>query len=270
MRKWSWIGACAALLLVAASEARAQGKTFALVVDDRLEDVGLLSYLLPRFTLKHGVRPTVVAGAAGTLDPAGADVVIAPEAVAETLGGTLAPAFYVEGEGAETWSVSLLSDGDNAEHARTFVSWLTSEIGQRTVATFEADGAPRFIPGAIAVVVKEELIVTGDATIGEKLSLFHCGRCHVISDKNRMGGIGSAPSFPALRAIPGWSDKFMAFWSANPHPSFTQVEGLTEPFDPNFPPHIAPVELTMEDLDAIFAYAVTITPKDLGAEVEAR
>ena len=110
----------------------------------------------------------------------------------------------------------------------------------------------------------------GDANEGEKLSHFHCGRCHVISDRNRFGGIGSTPSFPALRAIPSWRDKFAAFWTLNPHPSFTQVVDITPPFDPDRPPHIAPVVITQEDLEAIVAYAASIEPKDLGAAVESR
>ena len=88
--------------------------------------------------------------------------------------------------------------------------------------------------------------------------------------ENRFGGIGSTPSFPALRAIPGWRDKFEAFWTLNPHPSFTQVVDITPPFDPDRPPHIAPVVITQEDLEAIVAYAASIEPKDLGAAVESR
>jgi hypothetical protein len=97
-----------------------------------------------------------------------------------------------------------------------------------------------------------------------------CGRCHVVSERNRFGGIGSTPSFPALRSMPDWEDRFRTFWALNPHPSFTQVEGLTEPFDPASPPHIAPVHLTMAESDAILAYVAGIAPKDLGAEIEAR
>ena len=85
-----------------------------------------------------------------------------------------------------------------------------------------------------------------------------------------MGGIGSTPSFAALRSLAGWEDKFLAFWSENPHPSFTQVEGLTEPFDPDHPPHIAPVEITLDELEAIYAFAATIEPKDLGAPINER
>lgn len=100
---------------------------------------------------------------------------------------------------------------------------------------------------------------------GETLALLHCGRCHVVSDRNKYGGIGSTPSFGALRTIPNWREKFAAFWVYNPHPSFTQVEGVTEPFPAERPPHIAPVELTLEETEAIALFAASIEPKDLGA-----
>ena len=34
---------------------------------------------------------------------------------------------------------------------------------------------------------------------GEKLSYIDCGRCHVIGERNRMGGIGSTPGFAVNR-----------------------------------------------------------------------
>ena len=247
-----------------------QGKTFTLVAEAGLADTGLLKFVVPRFALKHGIRPELIAG-----DPAEmagtADIIIAERDVAEALGTALdlraRAVFYTETEPAAAYAMLAIPGGENAENAARFAEWLRGEIGQRTVASFAAEGQPAFLPGALKVVVETAAEPTGDANVGERLALFHCGRCHVVSEKNRMGGIGSTPSFAALRAIPGWQDKFLAFWSANPHPSFTQVAGLTEPFDPNHPPHIAPVEITQEDVEAIFAYAATIPPKDLGAPI---
>ncbi|MFQ5567351.1 MAG: c-type cytochrome, partial [Paracoccaceae bacterium] len=34
---------------------------------------------------------------------------------------------------------------------------------------------------------------------GEKLTMINCGRCHKVSEKDRMGGIGSTPSFAVMR-----------------------------------------------------------------------
>jgi mono/diheme cytochrome c family protein len=112
-----------------------------------------------------------------------------------------------------------------------------------------------------------EEAIEGDVALGSLLSLQHCGRCHVVDKRNRMGGIGSTPSFPALRGRDGWADLFRKYWTENPHPSFTQVAGVTEPFDPDRPAFIAPVTVTLEEIDAIVAFVATITPKDLGGAV---
>ena len=262
------------VLLCLPGHAPAQGKTFTLATEEELAATGLLKFVVPRFALKHGIRPEILTGDPATL-AASADLVIAERGTALALveAGTATggrSVFHTEGDNGTAYAMALVPESPNAAHATRFADWLTGEIGQRTVASFEADGQPRFIPGALAVAAPKAAEPTGDASEGERLAHYHCGRCHVVSDRNRMGGIGSTPSFAALRAIPGWEDKFLAFWSANPHPSFTQVYGVTEPFDPNHPPHIAPVEITLEDIEAIYAYAATIPPKNLGAQVQSR
>ncbi len=238
----------------------AQGKTFVLAADETLEASGVLNFLVPRFALKYQIRPTIVAGP----DDAAAMVVTAPDAAGA---GALVVFHRAGSDPEEVWAAAVRKDAEGADHAAKFRDWLLSDVGRAMLETFQEDGTQVFLPGSPATVVVEAPVIEGDVNEGERLALFHCGRCHVVNEKNRMGGIGSSPSFAALRAIPGWEDKFLAFWSANPHPSFTQVEGLTEPFDPARPPHIAPVEITMPDIDAITAYAASIEPKDLGAPV---
>jgi hypothetical protein len=105
---------------------------------------------------------------------------------------------------------------------------------------------------------------------GEKLTILNCGRCHVVSPKNRMGGIGSTPSFAVLRTIADWEDRMRAFWTLRPHPSFTQIEGVTDPFPEDRPAHIHPVTLTLKEVERIVAYARTIPPADLGADLGLR
>ena len=56
----------------------------------------------------------------------------------------------------------------------------------------------------------------------------------------------------------------------NPHPAFTQIEGITEPFDPARPPPIAPLILTPEEVKAISSFVSRMPAKDLGGGVEAR
>ncbi len=268
----------AAILMLAATllagAAAAETRALSLVVDERLEASGFMRHLAPRFALKHGVRPEITPapaeGIAAFARGAGADLLIGPTAALGAEPG-LRPAFRSEdAAGEERFSLLLLDGGANPGPAGTFADWLASEIGQNTIAAFAADGQPRYLPGEEAAAAAAPTALEGDAVAGEKLALLHCGRCHVVGPKNRFGGIGSTPSFAALRTIPGWEDRFLAFWSENPHPAFTQVEGVTEPFDPARPPHIAPVLVTEEDVEAIAAYAATLKPKDLGGEIQPR
>lgn len=103
---------------------------------------------------------------------------------------------------------------------------------------------------------------------GEKLTFLNCGRCHVIGSRNRMGGIGSTPSFMVIRTWEDWEDRMKAFWTLNPHPAFTQIEGVTDPFPPARPSPIHPIELTLDEVERILRYARSVQPADLGGAVE--
>lgn len=262
----------------AAGPVLAEGKSLILVADKRLDASGLLKYILPRFGLKKGIRVHVKTAGSGELveTAPGSDALLGPVGAAESLqqsgrGKGLRAAFYVDGAAEdETYAALLLEGGENPEHAAVFVDWLTSEIGQRTVAAYAPADHPGYVPGAIEVESAAAPLPEGDVDEGEKLAYLHCGRCHVISDKNRFGGIGSTPSFPALRAIPDWQQKFTSFWVENPHLSFTRIIDISPPFDPDRPPHIVPVVLTQEEMEAIIAFAAKIEPKDLGAAINAR
>jgi len=98
---------------------------------------------------------------------------------------------------------------------------------------------------------------------GERLSLLHCGRCHVIGEVNKYGGIGMTPSFPALRAYPDWKDRFEAFHTQPPHKAITQIEGVTEPFHEALPPSAHPVFLTEAEVAAILKFVDALEPKDI-------
>ena len=65
-----------------------------------------------------------------------------------------------------------------------------------------------------------------------------------------------------------WDNRFRAFFALNPHPAFTQVEDVTEPFPIDRPPPIIPVEITLADLEAIMAYVSRLEPADLGAPIK--
>ena len=235
---------CFALLIALAPTVRAQD-ALGLATPDEITESGLLKFVLPRFSLKTGVRVVP--------DPGGAMVL--------STGGDGRPVMQ-RGD-----TVYRLVIGDDPRQAR-FLDWLTSEIGVRTIESFEpADGDPFTAPAPIEVEVAE-LSFDGDPIQGEALSLTLCGRCHVIGPQNAMNSIGSTPSFAVLRAMSTWGDKFQQFYVLRPHGAFTQVEGVTPPFDPSRPSPIAPVEMTLDDLDAILAFVAQVKPADLGAPLQ--
>lgn len=253
LRKWTL---AAAVILLIAAPLGAEDRSFRLLADGILDRSGLMQHLLPRFSLKTSVAVISVAGPP-------ADVVIGK---ADNLRAEAEPAFRALN--GDAYAV-LLADPE-VPGAQDFVDWLLSDIGQRTLAAYQPEGEVLYRPAAAEDPAAQIDMPEGDVEMGETLALLHCGRCHVVNDQNRMGGIGSTPSFAALRSMAGWQDKFLTFWTLNPHPSFTQVEGLTEPFDPDRPPHIAPVEITQNEMEAILAFTATIPPKDLGAAIDMR
>ena len=245
-----------AVSLAAAPAAGAGDKRFTLSTVPGPAEDGALRHILPRFSLKTGVKVEVIVSEAP----------VAGDGLALTTGrpeGTTPVMVSRDGE------VLSAATGEDPDAAR-FLDWLTSEVGRRTIASFKPGGEPLYLPPEEEIVVEEAPEPDGDAALGEQVSLRSCGRCHVINEKNKYGGIGSTPSFGALRSLSKWYDSFSAFWTINPHPAFTQVAGVTPPFDPARPSPIAPVELTLEEVEAIVAFVSAMPPKDLGAPVAAR
>ena len=217
-----------------------------LAVPQALAEAGIVQYIAPRFSLKTSVRIMQV--------PEG-------EAAQMRFGVQGTPVF--EGQG-QRWS--LAHDGDAG--AVRFLDWLQSDIGKNTIESFTAADGTTF---SAHLTEQEQVAVAvyeGDTLKGEALSLQHCGRCHVVNEKNRMNGIGSTPSFRLLRALPNWDTRFATFHLLSPHPSFTQIAEVSAPFDPARPPPIAPMEMTLADLEAILAYVSVIEPADLGAPLQ--
>jgi hypothetical protein len=221
-----------------------------LAAPQTLIDTGLLTYMLPRFTLKHRIRVAVVP-----------ETEIAPLALIANTGGK--PLF----EGAGTvWHLAL-SGVQNDDHT-TLVNWLTSDIGLNTVEAFAGQEGLRFTRAAEVVQVAEALDLTGDAANGLMVSNLHCKRCHVVGEADRMSGIGSTPSFFVLRAFPDWDERFYAFYALNPHPSFTRILDLDTTLDPQRKAAIVPLDLSLEELDDIVTYVAGLTPADLGAPIQ--
>lgn len=231
-------------LLLTASPSVAEGP-LGLAAPGSVTDSGVLKHILPRFSLKTGVR--VIA------DPDGA-MQLAPEPPGDPVFGRAGRIYH-------------LRIGQDPGQQR-FRDWLLSDIGKRTIESFQpADGDP-FSARFDTVAVETTARFDGDAKRGAELSLSLCGRCHVIGPQNRMGGLGSTPSFPVLRSLADWNDRFEQFYVLNPHPAFTQVPGVTPPFDPERPSPIVPVSITLQELDAIVAFVSASAAADLGAPLQ--
>ncbi len=221
-----------------------QEKAFVLQAPPSLSETGLLQHILPRFSLKTGIRITV-----------------GPDVGDAAIGADGTPVFR---DAQRTWHFSMT---DNP-HASAFEDWLLSDVGKRTIESFAPDGTPPFQADFSVVETATAAPVDGNTAAGEQASLLKCGRCHVVNGSNRMNAIGSTPSFALMRNFADWQGRFQTFFLLKPHPAFTQVADVTDPFPANLPSPIAPIEVTLDEIDAIVAYVATIAPADLGAPVE--
>lgn len=240
--------ALALILPFAAGKGRA-ADDLRLAAPQALVKSGLLQYVLPRFSLKTGVRVEVVE------EQAQADLMLTNQDAGTAV---------FQGPNA-TWSLMVLTESDDAAR---LADWLTSKIGKRTITSFEVDGS---VPFTLPKAQKTKVVAVsfeGDAVLGKTLSAEFCGRCHVVDPADRMNDIGSTPSFSVLRAMRDWDRRFQTFYALNPHPAFTQIEDVTPPFPIDRPSPIIPVEMTLDDLEAILAYVSALAPADLGAPLQ--
>ena len=227
--------------------ASADDRQFRLSVPDTLADSGLMKYMLPRFTLKTQVRVELVS----------------PGQPAEAAFGDVGtPVFTGIGR---TWSIEVISPDHKG--ASRFASWITDATGQSAITGFKVDGSQPFaLPTEVEEVV-EDISYDGDRLLGQQVSRVHCGRCHVTARGDESLGIGSTPSFFALRGFEDWDVRFAGFYLLKPHGAFTQIEDVTDPFPEDRPSPIAPVELTLDDIEAILAYVAGIEPAVLDAPI---
>ena len=204
-----------ALVIVSPSAGRgAEG--FRLRAPAELADSGFLKYVLPRFSLKTGVRIKRVSE-----------------------GEEAQAAFVAQGRGQQVFT--------DHPGVKRFAKWLTSDIGRRTISGFAPEGAPLFAPADMAQAVAETTDFTGDAARGLRLAHRNCGRCHTVSKTTRMTNIGSTPSFFILRGLPDWEGRFRSFFAINPHPAFTRIKGVRDDFSIDRPPPIVPLEITLDE-----------------------
>lgn len=224
----------------------ADEKAFDLFAPPELTETCFLKHILPRFSLKTGIRITLTDAAS----PA-------------AFGTDGVPVFR---RGDVIWHLA----GTEIVPVERFRDWLLSEVGKRTIEGFAPEVGMAFSADITVREARVEVALDGDAVLGEELSLLQCGRCHVVNDANRMNAIGSSPSFALMRTFPDWQERFETFFMLKPHPSFTQVLDVTEPFPDHLPSPIAPIEVTLEEIEAITAYVGSIAPADLGAPIRSQ
>ncbi|MEP1768779.1 MAG: hypothetical protein ABJJ53_19335 [Sulfitobacter sp.] len=239
-----------AALIMLASPAGAQDKSFVLQAPDSLIQTGFLKHLLPRFSLKTGIRITV--SEQGAHFEQGAQAFLGSE-------GT--PVFA---QADTLWHLRTDARADTA----AFQTWLLSDVGKRTIEAFAPQGTPLFSADVAVAKPAQTATVTGDLVLGEAASLTHCGRCHVVNDINRMKAVESTPSFALMRTFPDWQTRFETFFLLAPHPAFTQVTGITAPFPEHLPSPMSPLVMTWEEVEAITAYAGSLPPADLGQPLQ--
>ena len=240
----AWIG----LLICLAGPLWADDKQVVLHAPAALVETGLMKHILPRFTLKTQIRVRLAE------TPDAADLRLGAEGRALFQGG------------GQVWHLEIV----RRDHKGTtrFADWLTSEVGQRTIASYAPDGAPLFGPPEAQAEEVVAVTIDGDATLGHEVSRAKCTRCHAVDDATRGWGIGSTPSFAVLRALPDWEERFTAFFALAPHPAFTQIEDLTPPFPIDRPSPIAPIELSLDEVEALLAYVAAMAPANLGKPLE--
>ncbi|MEP3429873.1 MAG: hypothetical protein ABJN98_14400 [Roseibium sp.] len=233
-----------------AGSVKAEERSFRLSAPNELAASGFLKYLLPRFSLKTGVRI----------------VVVSEDEVAEAKLLTTSDGVLVFSGLDQKWSLETTDAGN--EHVTRFTDWITGKVGRKTIDGYSGKDGARFVAADAEQTRVAAVVIQGDIVKGEALSVLHCGRCHIVNERTRRSSIGSTPSFAVMRGFKDWQRRFEGFFTLNPHPSFTIIKDVTAPFDPSRPSPIVPLEMTIEDLDEILAFVSRIPPADLGAPIQ--
>ena len=97
---------------------------------------------------------------------------------------------------------------------------------------------------------------------GREIVRQHCTRCHVVPNMNPYGGIGSTPSFAALKWLSDWEHRFEVFYTLLPHPALVSIQGVSEERSVSLPVFVAEIELQIDDVDAILSYVRTLETPD--------
>jgi len=213
---------------------------------------GLIDYVLPRFALKTQIRFDRIPGD-GDLQFR-SDVGEFGVPIFQLRDGTVGHLH------AARW---LQSDPVFVR----FRDWLQSEAGRATFSDYRENGQAIAEPVDLVVEAPIEVVIIGDATAGESLSLTHCSRCHKVDRAAKYSGMDSSPSFHAMRGFDDWFLRFSSFFTVSPHKALIIVQGSGIEKDESLIT-IAPIELTMTDINDIVAFVHTLEPLDLGRPIQ--
>jgi len=97
---------------------------------------------------------------------------------------------------------------------------------------------------------------------GREIVRQHCTRCHVVPNMNPYGGIGSTPSFAAMKWLADWEQRFEVFYTLPPHPALVKIAGVSKERSESLPAFIAEIELQIDDIDAILSFVRTLETPD--------
>ena len=108
----------------------------------------------------------------------------------------------------------------------------------------------------LAMTASSSTAMAADISAGREAARQHCTRCHIVGDLNTVS-IGSTPSFQYMvNNIEDFEAKFLSFHTLRPHPAFVRIEGI--PPINNIPSPIAPIEMTLKQVEDVAAFAATL------------
>ena len=163
--------------------------------------------------------------------------------------------------------ISVFSDLNGIVYKiEKFIDWLRSPSGISAIEGFQFNGTPMFKALQFEKQTEKEFVFEGDIKNGLLVSQKHCKRCHVVDD-NAFAGIDSSPSFHAMRSFEDWEERFRAFWTVSPHLNVISIKEVYDAGSKLSPVVIAPIELSLDDIDDILSYVSKIKPKDLGKAI---
>ena len=131
-------------------------------------------------------------------------------------------------------------------------------LGQQAVPGVNG-GARHLVLFVAALSWAAPAAAAGDVDKGRKIAEKHCARCHVIGEFNRMGGIGSTPSFPGIKYLDDWRDRFRTFYARPPHIAYIRIVGIAR--SKLLPDYAVKVTITLDDAEDVFAFVETIAAK---------